>query len=158
MSESQGATPNQIKKEIVLKAPVARVWNALTDHEQFGAWFRVKLEAPFALGQVARGAITWPGMEHYVWESKVTALEHERLFAFEWHPYAIDLQHDYSKEKPTLVEFRLVAVPEGTRLTLTETGFDQVPDARRSLAYRMNEQGWTVQMKNIEDYVGQKAR
>ncbi len=143
-----------IEKQIELKIPVSRVWQALTDYREFGEWFRVKLEGPFVLGQAAKGHITYPGYEHYKWEAVVQKLEPERVFAFTWHPYAIDLKVDYSKEPPTLVEFRLEKMEKGTRLFLTESGFDQVPAHRREEAFRMNDGGWTQQMKNIEDYLG----
>src|SRR6478672_3464683 len=83
-------TPNEIKKTLDLNSPPAKVWKALTDHEQFGAWFRVKLEAPFQLGKQARGRITHPGYEHVEWKATVVAMEPEKRFAFTWQPYAID--------------------------------------------------------------------
>ena len=92
----------RIEKHIELKAPVSRVWRALTDHVEFGEWFRVKLEGPFVPGQVSRGQITYPGYEHLKWEAVVQKMERERLFSFTWHPYAIDPNLDYSKETPTL--------------------------------------------------------
>ena len=147
---------NRIEKRITLKAPVSRVWRALTDYREFGEWFCVKLEGPFVAGQVSRGQITYPGYEHLKWEAVVQKMEPERLFSFTWHPYAVDPAVDYSKETPTLVEFKLEKVPTGTLLVLTETGFDKVPNNRRLEAYRMNENGWTEQMKNVERYVDQK--
>lgn len=144
---------DRIKKRIELKAPVARVWRALTDYREFGEWFRVKLEGPFQVGETARGNITWPGYEHLVWEVVVKAMEPERLFSFTWHPYAVDPKVDYSKETPTLVEFRLEPVQGGTLLVLTELGFDKVPAARRDEAFLRNDGGWTQQMKNIEAHV-----
>src|SRR5581483_8702391 len=97
---------DRIEKRIELKAPVSRVWRALTDYREFGEWFRVKLDGPFAPGQVSRGHITYPGYEHLEWEAVVQVMEPERLFSFTWHPYAVDPQVDYSTEIPTLVEFR----------------------------------------------------
>ena len=145
--------PYDIEKQIELNAPVARVWKALTDYREFGEWFGVKLESPFAVGQTARGHITYPGYEHLVLEARVVAMDPERLFSFTWHPYAIDPAVDYSTETPTLVEFRLEKTGSGTRLRVTESGFDQIPASRRSLALRMNEGGWAEQMKNIERHV-----
>jgi uncharacterized protein YndB with AHSA1/START domain len=81
---------DRIEKAIELKAPIARVWRALTDHEEFGQWFRVRLEGPFAPGQVTRGRITHPGYEHLKWEAVAQKMEPERLFSFAWHPYAVD--------------------------------------------------------------------
>ena len=144
---------DRIEKQIELKAPVSRVWRALTDHLEFGQWFRVNLQGPFVPGQAARGNVNYPGFEHVKWEAVVQKMEPERLFSFTWHPFAIDPKQDYSKETPTLVEFRLEAVPAGTRLTVTESGFDAIPEGRRPEAFRMNTMGWAQQMKNIEGYV-----
>ncbi len=147
---------DRIEKRIELKAPVSRVWRALTDHREFGEWFRVKLDGPFVPGQISRGHITYPGYEHVKWEAVVQKMEPERLFSFTWHPYSVDPKIDYSKETPTLVEFRLEKTRTGTLLLLTESGFDKIPSERRLEAFRMNDGGWTEQMKNIESYVAQK--
>lgn len=147
---------NHIEKRIELKAPVSRVWRALTDYREFGEWFRVKLDGPFVPGQVSRGHITYPGYEHVKWEAVVQKMEPERLFSFTWHPYAIDAKTDYSKETPTVVEFRLEKTPNGTLLIVTESGFDKIPGDRRMEAFRMNDRGWTEQMKNIESHVAQR--
>jgi uncharacterized protein YndB with AHSA1/START domain len=146
-----------IEKHIELKAPVSRVWRAITDHREFGEWFRVKLDGPFAPGQVSRGRITYPGYEHLQWEAVVVRMDAETLFSFTWHPYAIDPKLDYSKETPTLVEFRLEKTANGTLLRLTECGFENVPAGRRLEAFRMNDGGWTEQMKNIESHVARGA-
>jgi uncharacterized protein YndB with AHSA1/START domain len=145
--------PYDIDKRIDLGAPIARVWRALTDYREFGQWFGVKLEQPFAVGRVARGRITYPGYEHLILEATVVTLEPERLFSFTWHPYAVDPSVDYSAEPRTLVEFRLETIPTGTRLRVTESGFDKIPTGRRPLALRMNDEGWAEQMKNIERHV-----
>ena len=147
---------NHIEKRIELKAPVARVWRALTDYREFGEWFRVKLDGPFVPGQVSRGQVTYPGYEHLKWEAVVQKMEPERLFSFTWHPYAVDPKKDYSKETPTLVEFKLEKAPAGTLLTVTESGFDQIPANRRAEAFRMNDEGWGSQRQNIANYVAQK--
>ena len=147
---------DRIEKRIELKAPVSRVWRALTDHREFGQWFRVNLEGPFAPGQTARGRIMHPGYEHVLWEAVVQKMEPERLFSFTWHPYAVDPKTDYSKEPPTLVEFRLEKAAGGTLLLLTESGFEKIPAHRRIEALRMNDGGWTEQMKNIGRHVAEK--
>jgi uncharacterized protein YndB with AHSA1/START domain len=144
---------NRIEKRIELEAPVSRVWRALTDHREFGEWFRVKLNGPFVPGKATHGQVTYPGYEHLKWEAVVQKMETERLFSLTWHPYAIDSNVDYSKEPSTLVEFRLEKTPNGTLLVLTESGFDKIPSDRRLEAFRMNDGGWTEQMKNIEAYV-----
>ena len=145
---------DRIEKRIELKAPVARVWRALTDYREFGEWFRVKLEGPFVPGQIVRGQITYPGYEHVTWQAVVQKMEHEKIFSFTWHPYAVDPKVDYKLEQPTLVEFKLEKIPGGTLLLVTESGFDKIPSHRRAEAFRMNDGGWSTQLKNIERHVG----
>src|SRR5262245_32995096 len=140
---------DRIEKRIELNAPVSRVSRALTDYREFGQWFRVTLDGPFVPGQIARGHVTYPGYEHVKWEAVVQKMEPETLFSFTWHPYPVDPKMDYSRETPTLVEFRLEKSATGTLLTLTESGFKHVPGNRRLEAFRMNSDGWTEQMKNI---------
>jgi uncharacterized protein YndB with AHSA1/START domain len=147
---------NCIEKRIELKAPVARVWRAITDSSEFGAWFRVKLQGPFVAGKPAEGQLTFPGYEHLPWRVVVQRIEPQKLFSFTWHPYAVDPKVDYSQETPTLVEFRLEPSAVGTLLIVTESGFDKVPADRRAEAFRMDEGGWTQQMKNIEDHVARR--
>jgi len=151
---------NSIEKRIELKAPISRVWRALTDYREFGEWFRVKLDGPFVPGQVSRGQMTYPGYEHVKWEAVVEKMEPERLFSFTWpHPRTfakVDQPVDYSEEPTTLVEFRLEKTASGTLLVLTESGFDNLPGDRRLDAFRRNDGGWTEQMKNIENYVAHK--
>lgn len=144
---------DSIEKQIEVNAPVSRVWLALTDYREFGEWFEVKLQGPFTPGKEAVGHITHPGYEHVEWRAVIRTMEPERLFSFTWHPYGIDPDIDYSVETPTLVEFRLEPRGERTLLTLTESGFDKVPAARRAEAFRMNDQGWAEQMDNIRAHV-----
>jgi len=144
---------DRIEKTIDLNAPLERVWRAISDHTEFGAWFKVALEAPFAVGQEARGQITHPGYEHVTWTATVVAIEPPTRFAFTWHPYGVDPNVDYTKEEPTLVEFRLEPLGAGTRLTVVESGFDKVPAHRRDEAFRMNEGGWAQQVQNIKVHV-----
>lgn len=144
---------DRIERQVELNAPPSRVWRALTDHREFGAWFRVNLESPFVPGQTTRGRITYPGYEHVMMEVVVQKMEPERLFSFHWHPYAVDPKVDYSNETPTLVEFRLTRTATGTLLEVTESGFDAIPLGRRDEAFRMNSGGWTEQVRNIETYV-----
>ncbi len=145
---------DRIEKSITLKAPLSRVWRALTDAQEFGTWFRVKLEGQFTLGETITGQITYPGYEHLVFEAAVEKMEPETEFAFRWHPYAIDPEVDYSNEPTTLVEFTLQPSDSGTKVTVVESGFDQLPEHRRDLAFRMNEGGWAEQMGNIASHVG----
>jgi len=144
---------DRIEKSIEINAPVSRVWRALTDQSEFGSWFRVKLENPFTPGAASRGRMTHPGYEHVRWEAVVQKMEPERLFSFTWHPYAIDPKKDYSGEPQTLVEFTLTKTARGTLLKVVESGFDRIPDERRAEALRMDEAGWSQQMRNIQKYL-----
>ena len=146
-------TTDRIEKSILLRAPKSRVWQALTNAEEFGTWFRVRLESGFEIGKRVTGKITYPGYEHLTFDVTVERMDVERLFSFRWHPYALDAKADYSKEPTTLIEFRLEEAEEGTLLTVVESGFDRIPAERRGEAYRMNDQGWAIQMENIRRHV-----
>jgi len=148
---------DRIEKRIVLRAPRARVWQALANAEAFGEWFGVKLKGSFAPGARLPGEVTHKGYEHVRFEITVERMEPEKLFSWRWHPHAIDPKMDYSAEPTTLVVFELEETAEGTVLTVVESGFDGIPLTRRLEAYRGNEQGWESQMKAIERYVGQAA-
>lgn len=148
----------KIEESIELTAPISRVWQALANHEEFGEWFRVKIEAPFQVGKASKGHITYPGYEHLQWEVVVQKMETEKLFSFTWHPYAIDPEKDYSQEAPTLVEFKLEAKGKHSLLSLRESGFEKIPEARREEAFKMNAGGWAEQMKNIENYLKQSFK
>ena len=145
-----------IEKEIVVQAPRAKVWRALTDARQFGRWFGVEMHDPFAPGARARGRITYPGKEHLTMEIEIERMEPEHLFSWRWHPFAVDPGYDYSTEPTTLVVFELDEVPEGTRVRVTESGFDRIPLARRAEAFLRNSNGWAQQMKNIARYVAEQ--
>jgi uncharacterized protein YndB with AHSA1/START domain len=145
---------DRIEKKVLLKAPRARVWRALTDPVQFGAWFGAKLPpGAFVPGRHARGPITHPGYEHLTLDIAIEEMEPERLFSWRWHPGAVDPGRDYSKDPTTLVVFTLEEVEGGTLLTVVESGFDRVPEAYRATSFRLNEGGWTEQMKNVERHV-----
>ena len=144
---------DRIEKTVELKAPIARVWRALTDSAEFGTWFRVTVDGPFVVGETVRGNIAHPGYEHLTWQAHIVRMDAPDAFAFRWHPYAIDPDRDYSGEPMTLVEFHLESIPAGTRLTVVESGFDALPPERRDEAFRMNEAGWTHQMQNIRAHV-----
>jgi uncharacterized protein YndB with AHSA1/START domain len=149
----QKPNSDRIEKQIVLAKPRARVWRAVSDFKEFGQWFRVELEAPFVAGKTTYGHITYPGYEHLKVEMQIVTVEPERYFSYRWRPNAVDPNRDYSSEPTTLVEFTLDEAPGGTRLTIVESGFDALPEARRAEAFRSNEGGWSKQLKNIERHV-----
>jgi len=144
---------DRIEKRVVLRAPRTRVWRALTNAAEFGTWFRVNLDGDFVAGQPTRGKMAIPGFEHATIELLVERIDPERYFSYRWHPYAIDPAVDYSAEPTTLVEFHLADAEGGTALTIVESGFDRIPLTRRAEAFRMNDNGWTGQIKHLAKYV-----
>lgn len=151
------SSTDKIEKSIVLKAPRSRVWRAISDPKEFGTWFGVVFDGVFQPGKPHSGRITVKGYENLIMEIVVDRVEPESFFSFRWHPGAIDPKIDYSKEPMTLVTFTLEEAPQGTKLTIVESGFDSIPLARRAESFRMNEEGWTEQIQNIERYVGSGA-
>jgi uncharacterized protein YndB with AHSA1/START domain len=144
---------DRIERSIVLRAPRARVWRAISDAREFGTWFRVALEGDFVPGATLRGRITHPGYEHVAMEMQIERVEPERLLSYRWHPYAVKPDVDYATEPTTLVELHLEDVAEGTRLRIIESGFDRLPASRRDEALRMNGDGWSEQIRNVEAHV-----
>jgi uncharacterized protein YndB with AHSA1/START domain len=157
---------SRIVKEVVLRAPRSRVWRAITDSSELGRWFGMRLEGPFRAGAPIFGIVVptevdpviashqKPFEGHKV-ELLVERIEPEQLFSFRWHPYAIEPGVDYSSEPTTLVTFELSEVAEGIKLTVTESGFENVPEARREQAFRSNEGGWAAQMGLVEKFLAQ---
>jgi uncharacterized protein YndB with AHSA1/START domain len=148
---------DRITKQVTLRASPRRVWKALADSQEFGQWFGIRFTGPFVPGATVRGVITgttadpeiakaMAPMVGIAYSITVERMEPEKLFSYRWHPHSLDKTVDYSKEPTTLVVFELQAVPEGTLLTVTESGFDQIPAHRRKSAFEANEGGWGVQV------------
>jgi uncharacterized protein YndB with AHSA1/START domain len=159
---------DRIEKQAVLAAPLARVWEAVSNAAEFGTWFGVTFDGPFVAGQTLFGRIAptrvdddvAKAQEPYagaVFEIVVDRIEPQQLFSFRWHPFAIDPNFDYASEPMTLVTFGLAEANGGTRLTVTETGFDRLIEARRATAREMNDQGWAAQMMLIAKYLAKHA-
>ena len=160
---------DEIEKNVLLRAPRTRIWRALTDSTEFGTWFGVKFDGPFTPGASMRGVIQPTQVDPEVakaqkpyegkaFEITVEQMEPERLFSFRWHPYAIEPGVDYSAEPTTLVAFtREQEAADSVKLTVTESGFDQIPLARRAKAFAANEGGWGMQMKLIAEYLVRAA-
>jgi uncharacterized protein YndB with AHSA1/START domain len=152
------STTDRIHKEVLLRAPRSRVWHALADMREFGAWFGVDLPAgSFQAGAQVAGSITSPGYSHLTIRVGVERVEPERLLSFRWHPNALEPNVDYDQEPTTLVVFELKDSADGVLLTVDESGFDQLPADRRADAYRGNESGWAEQMDNIARHLGVAA-
>ncbi|MBV9358830.1 MAG: SRPBCC family protein [Chloroflexi bacterium] len=150
-----GSSTDRIHKQVLLRAPRARVWRALADMTEFGGWFGVRLpDGPFVAGARVEGPITYPGYEHLTMRLTVEQVEPQRLLSFRWHPNSVEPNVDYEREPTTLVVFELHDADQGVLLTVDESGFDRLPAERRAEAYRGNEGGWEQQMHNIEEHVG----
>lgn len=148
------ASTDRIEREILIKAPRAKVWRALSNAEEFGDWFGAALKGKsFAAGKRVQGQVTYPGYEHLTFDVTVERMEPERLLSFRWHPAAIETSVDYSKEPSTLVVFELKEAQGGTLLRIVESGFDGLPASRRQEAFRMNSGGWDIQVQNIAKHV-----
>ena len=159
---------DRIEKKILLHAPRERVWRAISDARQFGSWFGVKLDGPFVAGARVTGKIAPTTVdaevakmqkpyEGFAFEITVDRVEPMRLFSFRWHPGGLDPGVDYSKEPTTVVAFELEEASGGTMLTITESGFEQIPLERRAKAFAGNEQGWSHQTRLIEKYLALAA-
>jgi uncharacterized protein YndB with AHSA1/START domain len=155
---------DRIEKKILLRAPRKRVWRALSDSTEFGSWFGMKFDGPFLPGAKMRGVIVpttvnaevakaQKAYEGLPVEITIEQMEPERLFSFRWHPYAVERGVDYSHEPTTLIAFALEEVADGIMLTITESGFDRIPLARRAKAFTANEQGWGMVVKLVEEYL-----
>lgn len=146
---------NSIERQIEIKAPVAKVWEALTDAKLFGQWFKVELHSPFVAGQTTKGRNVSKGFEMDM-EFIVKEIKPKSYFAYAWTPFPMDRNFDYSKEEPTLVEFFLESSAVGTVLKVKESGFNKVTASRRAEAFKMHTGGWEAQLKNIEKFLVEK--
>jgi uncharacterized protein YndB with AHSA1/START domain len=148
---------DRISAKIVLRSPRARVWHALTDSEELGRWFGIMGIGPLSPGATVRGMYMHEGFEHVPFEVVVERLEPERVFSFRWHPFAVDPDVDYSVEPRTLVVFTLEDTRGGTILSVVESGFGGLPPGRREKAYAEHTEGWTYQLKAVEQFLVKAA-
>lgn len=162
------SNPDRIEKRALLRAPLERVWRAVSDAERFGAWFGADFDGPFVAGEPLGGRIVPTSVDPKVAESQkpyeghrfdvtVDRVEPMRRFSFRWHPHAVDPEADTTQEPTTLVTFELEETPDGTVLTVTESGFERLPPSRRAQALEMNEQGWEAQLTLIAKYLTHAA-
>lgn len=158
---------DRIEKKILLRAPIARVWNAVSDAREFGEWFGLKFDRAFTVGASVRGTLVGTTVDPEVakmqeqhrgttFDITIEKIEPQREFAFRWHPYAVG-KTDYSHEPTTLVTFSLEQVAGGVMLTVTESGFDRIPLERRAEAFNANEGGWTIMVGVVGKYVARPA-
>ena len=157
-------TSDRIEKQVLLHATQERVWRAVSDSAEFGQWFGVRFDGPFRAGERLVGRIVPTTVDATVaaqqqpyegtrFEITVERIDPMRCLSFRWHPYAVEAGVDYSNEPATLVTFELAEMPAGILLTITESGFDRIPLARRAQAFSANEGGWAIQVTLIERYL-----
>ena len=162
------ATTDRIEKQALLHAPLERVWRAISDSEEFGSWFGMRLDGPFVAGARVGGEIVPTTVDADVaaaqkpyegqhFDIMVERVEPMRLLAFRWHPGVPDPNADLATEPTTLVVFQLEDRPDGTLLTITESGFDSIPLARRAEALEGNAEGWEAQLMLIGKYLAHAA-
>jgi uncharacterized protein YndB with AHSA1/START domain len=155
---------DRIEKQVLLRAPLDRVWRAISDSQEFGRWFGVRIDGPFVAGTSVTATITPTTVDDEVAELQrphagakgtwqIVAVEPQRRFAYRWHPYAVESEVDYDREPTTLVEFSLSEAPDGVLLTIVESGFDAIPEARRSAAFEANSGGWAKQVELVRKYL-----
>jgi uncharacterized protein YndB with AHSA1/START domain len=155
---------DQIEREVVLRAPLERVWRAISDADEFGLWFGVRFEGPFVAGTSVTGVITPTTVDEDVARAQaphagksdtwqIVSVEPQRRLAFRWHPYAVESGTDYSQEPTTLVEFTLTETNDGVLLRIVESGFDKIPAERRASALEQNAEGWAAQTELVRKYL-----
>ncbi len=155
---------DRIVKTVLLRAPLERVWRAISEAQQFGVWFGVAFDGPFVPGAKMVGRMVPTQVDAEVAklqepyrganvEIVVDRIEPMHRFSFRWHPFAVESDFDYSKEPMTLVAFELEEAVGGTTLTITESGFEGLPASRRAKAFTGNEQGWAAQATLVEKYL-----
>ena len=159
---------DRIEKKMLLRATRERVWKAISEADQFGAWFGVAFDGPFEKGARLTGRIVPTTVDSDIarlqephagksFEFSVDQIEPMRRISFRWHPFAIEPGVDYSKEPTTLIVFELHAAAGGTLLTISESGFDQIPLSRRAAAFNANDGGWAMQTTLIAKYLATQA-
>src|SRR5690349_8633459 len=160
---------DRIEKQVLLRAPLDRVWRAISDSQEFGRWFGVHVDGPFVAGTSVTATITGTTVDDEVAEMQrphagakatwqVVAVEPPRRFAYRWHPFAVEPDVDYDSEPTTLVEFTLSETPDGVQLRIVESGFDAIPEARRADAFEANSGGWAKQTELVRKYLALEQR
>jgi len=143
-----------ITRTINLNAHIQKVWNAISDHMEFGKWFLAVCDKPFTVGATIACQSLYPGHEHLSWEMQIVERLPPNQLSFLWPAYyGEDVERDANEDPWLQATFKLEEVISGTRLTLTESGFSQLHPDYAAHAIRMNEGGWDEQMKNIKRHV-----
>jgi uncharacterized protein YndB with AHSA1/START domain len=132
------SVPDQLRREIVVDAPRAQVWKAITEVVELRQWFST-VEADVDVRPGGAGLFVWEDSRD---EAVVETVEPESRFAFRWRP-------EGSGRPYTLVTFELSDAGEGTRVVLTESGFAALPDQARHHSYEGNDAGWREELEEL---------
>ncbi|MDX6330807.1 MAG: hypothetical protein QOI83_3190 [Streptomycetaceae bacterium] len=143
------AFPDRIERTVEIAHPPAKVWAALTTAEGLSAWFGNRATIDLRPGGSAW--MEWDG--GHAADMRVDRVEEPTVFGFTWH---IDgLPEDDPRR--TYVEFTLEPVGAGTRLTVVETGFAQLPDEVYHKEYDGHTEGWARELGELVDYLDAAA-
>ena len=137
--------PDRIERTVEIAHPPAKVWAALTTAEGLGTWFGNAATIDLRPGGAAQ--MTWT--EGHVANMRIERVEEPRVFGFTWHIYGLP----EDDPRRTYVEFTLEPVGAGTRLTVVESGFAQLPDDAYDKAYGGNTEGWARELGELVEYL-----
>jgi len=138
--------PDRIERTVELAHPPATVWAALTTAEGLAGWFGNEAGIDLRPGGVAWMRFTGEG---FTANMRVERVEEPRVFGFTWHIYGLP----DDDPRRTYVEFTLEPVATGTRLTVVESGFAQLPDDAHHKAYDGNTDGWAKELGELAGYL-----
>jgi uncharacterized protein YndB with AHSA1/START domain len=139
------AFPDRIARTVEIARPPAAVWAALTTAEGLGAWFGDRASIDLRPGGAAQ--LEWK--EGPTADLRVERVEELRVFGFTWHIYGLP----DDDPRRTYVEFTLEPTGTGTRLTVVESGFAQLPEGAHREAYDGNTRGWASELGELVDYL-----
>ena len=138
--------PDSIERELILPAPPERVWTALTQPAQLGAWWGT--QATIDLRPGGEVSFVWDGTDGQRFTSRgiVEVVEPPHRLVFRW-------QSEPTVEATTRVEFTLQPHPQGTRLRVVESGFSTLPPGWRGPLHERNDRGWPRALGQLADYL-----
>ena len=139
---------DSIERVVTLPVSIERAWSAITDPAEVRQWFGD--QSDYELREGGEGVFKWGDNSHRM---RVVALEPPRRYAYRWVIESHDDQSiPFENMQTTLVEYVLETIPDGTRLTLTESGFASHPEGQRESNYADNSQGWTSELAKLAAY------
>lgn len=138
---------DSIERVMTLPVPIERAWSAITDPAEVRQWFGD--QSDYELREGGEGRFKW-GDEGS--RMRIVTLEPPRRFVYRWAPGNDDQSIPFDEMPTTLVEYVLESIPDGTRLTLTESGFASLPAEQREGSFADNSEGWTSELAKLVTY------